>query len=370
MKNYLRVIAVFAGVIGLFFGYTIVRDYLWWHKHQSQHQSQSVGELAVSPDGMLLAFHRSLVTDHGGLVPHVKDGVCVISLKDGHEGKILWEMDKGCISVPAWSPDSEEIAFFTRWHRGKSRGKSLVIASRVGACVKEVLQFPPEEKLSDLRWSPNGAFIGFVSSRSSRRAGTLSVLDIAGGLKRAIVSNVQMRSAAWCWSSSGQEIFFLRDGDTWCFDIAKDTSEQIADGNLASGLALAPLGEELLVWSWRVTNSAWRIATDRSYRKDVPFDGRVLTPTYSSAGDRIVFVAYDMRGGGRWTSSICAIAKNGQKAERLTTGTHKDTFPVVVPSNNDIIFVRDIGSVWIMSENGQNQRQLWGERVMSRQSPK
>jgi len=160
---------------------------------------------AWSPDGRLIAFHRSTLEDTGIYVMS-SQGDKVTRLTDS----------EGVDAYPAWSPDGERIAYT---HSNDARKVSRVFV--MNADGTGVSKLTGKRRSSFLpTWSPNGGRIAFVrrvlcGKDRKRACGTaLFVMDRDGSDKRRITPFNELAIMEYPdWSPNGKWIAYDRAGE-------------------------------------------------------------------------------------------------------------------------------------------------------------
>lgn len=324
---------------------------------------------AISPDGSCIAFSGIWQSEPR----KTGEKIFVMSLEDEKIHEIpeeeIWYVAN---SEPSWSLDSRKIALKFD-HSYDPDG--ILVANRDGSQVEVVVSLPYEEYglFSDICWCPDNKKIGFVTDRWRKDStNVLWILDIERKSKRMLISDVMHASwmntsKSWSWSPNGKEIFFIKKGDIYVTDITKGGFEKVITGTNAKSLSLSPNGNELLIipqshYAPQGQSILWRIALNGSYRERLIIDQlRVCLPVYSSDGNKIIFVGCEKIsevGKLKQVSNIYILDVNGKEQRRLTRDAY-DIWPVVLPHNKGIVFVRNRNTLWLMNMDGSNQRQIF-----------
>ena len=119
---------------------------------------------------------------------------------------------RGGNTLPEWSPDGKQLAYFSRrglWHRGAASGVIIIRSLDDGHEREEPLDV---DFLGDtrLRWSPDARFLLFGGRREKRQG--LYQMDLQTG-KISAVGGSAIGRGRWhaAWAPDGQEIFYIRD---------------------------------------------------------------------------------------------------------------------------------------------------------------
>jgi TolB protein len=105
-------------------------------------------------------------------------------------------LDLGSVeSAPAWSPDSNRIAFVREVDHGGERDSEIFVARADGTDVRRLTDHPAEDAMPT--WSPDGTTIAFVSNRYGNSE--IYVVDAGGGNPVRLTDNVELDTAP-SWS--------------------------------------------------------------------------------------------------------------------------------------------------------------------------
>jgi Tol biopolymer transport system component len=160
--------------------------------------SQSIEGLAVSPDGAWLAFDSDR-----------KGNQDIYKVPPNGGAPVQLTADSADEFMPHWSPDGEEIAFYSFLRDGTRQVK---VMSAAGGRARPVVASPRDQRFPG--WSPDGKSLVFgsdetgqhelyVVSRSGRsRWGAARRLTSAGGTNGR-------------WSPDGRQIVYTRPDGIW-----------------------------------------------------------------------------------------------------------------------------------------------------------
>ena len=119
---------------------------------------------------------------------------------------------RGANTLPEWSPDGKQLAYFSPrglWHRGGASGVITIRSLDDGHERESPLDV---DFLADtrLRWSPGARFLLFGGRREKRQG--LYQMDLQTG-KISAVGGSAIGRGRWhaAWAPDGQGIFYIRD---------------------------------------------------------------------------------------------------------------------------------------------------------------
>jgi TolB protein len=132
--------------------------------------------------------------------------------------------------TPTWSPDGSQIAY----HGCDERGDNCSVwVMKAGGFSPARLTTHPSDTAPD--WSPDGTQVAFVSARAG--GWKIYVVDVATGQEKQLTDHPAATDAAPTWSPDGKQLAFLSDRDgawtMYVLDIASgQVSKVIVTGNL------------------------------------------------------------------------------------------------------------------------------------------
>ena len=356
-----------------------------------------------SPDGQWIAF-ASL---------HDGPGYSVMAAVGGAARKLASVppamRDPG---APVWSPDSKEIAYAL----GQRTGPWIeILTLATGASRKlAVPQFPRNNVIWDLAWSPDGRWLAYgrgLSSASSTYE--LWVTRVADGVS-AQLSDGKRWDVSPSWSPDSRGIYFVSDragtADLWCQLITVDgqpagPAQQVtagvgmlkavvspdgrrlayAKGSTTSKIFRIPLvAETPATWSDAVQVVAEEAAIDHV---DVSPDGRRLVVSVDRGGNFDLFVLSAEGGamqqiaaepaqdnGPRWkptdgTEIVFYSQRTGKRevwvtppgagqARQVTRGNTDNYYPAWSRDGRDIAFVKYGSGIFVMPAAGGQERAI------------
>ena len=119
---------------------------------------------------------------------------------------------RGANTLPEWSPDGKQLAYFSRrglWHRGAISGVIIVRSIEDGNERELPLDV---DVLTDtrLRWSPDARLLLF-GGRRERQQGLYQMDLRTGEISAVVVSTIRRERWHGAWALDGKTIFYIRD---------------------------------------------------------------------------------------------------------------------------------------------------------------
>jgi dipeptidyl aminopeptidase/acylaminoacyl peptidase len=284
-----------------------------------------VAELAWTPDGRAMVYARGGDFENGGTNPNpasipegIEQDLWIVTLDGGAPRKLAEGRS------PAVSPRGDGVAYI-------DKDQIWWIKLEAGAKPEQLIHSKGES--GQLRWSPDGSRLAFVSSREDH--GFVGVYDVAG--KRVTYLDPSTdRDLFPAWSPDGHSIAFVRI--PWSHD-------QLVFQPRRDGLP----------WSIRVADvstgkgrEVWHAETGPgSVFHDIVAEQQV----FWAAGDAIVF-PWEHTG---WTR-LYAVPAAGGAARLLTPGDDFEVEDVALsPDKREVVFNSNQGDI--------DRRHLWKEAV-------
>ncbi len=266
------------------------------------------------------------------------------TLSPGTTRQITYE--PGLEIDPDISPDGKMVAFAT----GPMGNTRIAVRQASGGRPIEITRdFPGNQRWP--RWSPDGDQIAFFSR------GAIFVVPALGGVPRLIISSTPDGSAySPIWSPDGKRIAYVRNNAIHIHHLETGSSEKISDVNEASCLSWSPDGSQIAYVSGNLPflfsqldlpESSFSIIGNKapssihilslSKKKDIQIisdDHLNMSPVWTPDGKHLLFVSN--RGGARDIYVIPLGSSGEPKASptRLTTGLDAHTISLSQDGQN------------------------------------
>ena len=331
---------------------------------------EQVADPQISPDGSQIIYTRR----HVNKMEDRWDANLWIMNADGSRNRFL---AKG--SNPRWSPDGTRIAFL---NDGEPSGTQLFVRHmEAPAATTQITHVA--ESMSDIRWSPDGKWIGFsmfvpkkdewkiempaapagakwtpapkyvtslhyrMDRRGFNRSGFthLFLVPADGGTPRALTSgdwNVGARfdgqagAVSWDWSQDGRTVYVVgygeknadlnyRTSNIYSVDVATGALKRLnAQDGEWGGIALSPDGRRLAFMGSPANKASYR--ADEIYLMNVDGSGAAKI-TSIDRDPSVILWARDGSGvyftvAESGTSNVYFASASGSGTTRLTTGAH------------------------------------------------
>ncbi len=310
---------------------------------------------AFSPDGQQIAFRSE--REGGGIFVMGATGESVRRVTDsGHN--------------PAWSPDGKEIVLATEGvlEPGMRMSKSQIW--RVGLATGERRLLSPGDAVQP-SWSPNGrriAYWGVVHEKSERGVWTVPA---EGGKAVQVLSD---RSLTWnpVWSPDGAWLYFISDRsgslNLWRIGIDQDSGR-------VSGAPEPVTSSSQSIRFLTLSRDGSRIAYATDERRDSlearTFDAERLAP----GGEAVPLVgakavrSVDPSPDGQWLAfdtlppgeDLYLVRADGSGLRQLTRDEHRDRIPRWSPDGRLLLFYSNRSGryeAWAVPPDGSRVEQL------------
>ena len=293
---------------------------------------QEIESLTFTPDGRSIVYVRGGSANRAGERPNpaliaggVDQAIWTVPLVGGATRKIA----DG--TAPQLSPSGDSLAFV--------RGGQVWVVRVSADSVTPAQLTKLRGGSSNLRWSPDGKRLAFVSDRE--RHSFVGVWDFTASTLRYLDPSTDQDGSA-VWSPDGKSIAFIR------------TPSQVSD------LLFVPERESPIPWSIRVADAGtgasrevWRAKPGKGsvYREIVANDQLFWTPD----ANRIAF-AWEVDG---WTH-LYSVSTSGGVATLLTPGAFEVEHVSVTPDGKAIVYSSNEGDpdrrhTWKVAVDGSSK---------------
>ena len=276
---------------------------------------------AWSPDRQWIVFHRNC-------------GLWVIR-PDGSDGRMLLEgSDEFCAIAMAWSPDSQQIAF---WNEAVP--SEIWVINRDGADPRAVYSFKQRPEWVDVAWNPDGRQIACWYSEGGKEKGFLISADGSGEPK-------MIHEMPWSWLPN----FWPQwSGGELAPPPKPMPPAQPEEGKFIE-LCEGVTPPQICVRDAR-TDLVTQVTSNLEF-------GQVHRASWSPDGQQIVFDAgSDSEVTQRHDHKLYLINADGSDLRQITSGDTNDITPAWSPDGQRIVFHRNCG-LWVIRPDGSEARML------------
>jgi dipeptidyl aminopeptidase/acylaminoacyl peptidase len=307
----------------------------WQARQVTRYQDddgQEIEGLTFTPDGRSVVYVRGGSSNRSGERPNpalirggVDQAIWIAPVDQGTPRKIA----EG--SSPELSPSGDSLAF--------TRGGQVWIVRVSADSAKPAQLTKLRGGSSNVRWSPDGKRLAFVSNRE--RHSFVGVWDLATGTLRYMDPSTD-QDGSEIWSPDGKSLAFIR------------TPSQVSD------LIFVPERESPIPWSIRVADAS--TGTAREVWRAKPGKGSVFREIvaedqlfWSPNADRIVF-PWEADG---WTH-LYAVAVSGGAPALLTPGGFEVEHVSAAPDGRSLVYSSNEGDidrrhVWRVAADGSSK---------------
>ncbi|MFB6231646.1 MAG: prolyl oligopeptidase family serine peptidase [Salinibacter sp.] len=282
---------------------------------------QRMGEVTFTPDGRQIVYVRGGAPNRNGVHANPRSrpdpaerAVWSVSIQGGVPQKI------GAGHAPTVAPSGSHLAFLRN-------GQVWAVPLPLADTTNPARLFTIRGDAEDLRWSPSGDRLAFVSDRGDH--GFVGVYDLDTNRLRYLSASVDHDSNP-VWSPDGNRIAFLRVPHEEDPDYSPDRTA------LPWSIHVANLdtGESRTIW----TADAGLGSAFQSIRAE--------NQLFWGAGDRIVF-PWEKTG---WLH-LYSVPADGGRATPLTAGPFEVQFVTMAPDRESLIYASN--------QNDPHRRHLW-----------
>jgi Tol biopolymer transport system component len=307
-----------------------------------------------SPDGRYIAFRRK---------DHDKAEIYVVSAVGGPERKLLTLKEGFFDELPLdWSPDGKYLAYIDR---GPGRSDVIFLLAVDNPQDKRPLTTSIGQSEYFPRFSPDGQTVAFIRSADVR---DISLVRTAGGEPRRLTfDNTSIYGLDW--TPDGAYIVFLSDRlggrlRLWKVAASGGQPEPLPmPPDVVEGFALSRDGRRLAYWQRELNANIWRYEVSAGERPSGPptkliaSTGINTEPQFSPDGKKVAFVSSRSGDGRIWVSD-----SDGSNPRQLTSfHVPADAYPHWSPDSREIAFVASPeghDAIYVMSAEGGQPRRL------------
>jgi Tol biopolymer transport system component len=246
---------------------------------------------ALSPDGRFLAFLRQ---EEEGWNLYVKQ-------IGGGEPIRITEADYGDL---AWSPDGNQIAFHREIEtEDQSPRFGIFVVPALGGSERQLITGSGYPAVS---WSPDGRYLAYGDRDNPEDRVGIFLLDLETGARRKLTAppdEYLVGDYSPRFSPDGESVAFVRaavltNPDIWIAPLDGEEPRRLTSGlRSATGLSWTPDGESLVFSAGLVPRvgyfSLWRITVSGGDPEPLEVGELGITPTVSREGNRLAYVRWE-----------------------------------------------------------------------------
>jgi dipeptidyl aminopeptidase/acylaminoacyl peptidase len=307
---------------------------------------EQVGDPQISPDGKQIVYARRYVNK----IDDRWDSALWIMNADGSHNRML---GKG--ASPAWSPDGTRLAFLAE---GEPRGTQLFVrymdAEGATSQITHTDQGP-----ADVRWSPDGKWIGFSMFVPSPRTWKIDMPEAPKGSHWTPAPRYETSL-----HFKQDRVGFMESGNRHLFVVPADggTARQLTKGNWSVGSRFDAL-DGAVAFDWTpdsrtiVFDGLADSTADLNYRSSHIYavdvatttmrrltnqDGAWSSPVVSPDGRKIAYRGYTQVKDSYHTSELYVMNLDGSGSQKIGGDLDRDAGSVTwAPDGSGIYFVAD-----------------------------
>jgi Tol biopolymer transport system component len=313
---------------------------------------------SLSPDGRFLAFLRE---GEMGWALYVKQ-------IDGGEPIHVTQAARGEL---AWSPDGNEIAFHRDMEAGELIPQYGIFA--VPALGGAERQLTTASGYRGLSWSPDGKHLAYTDRESPEGLVSIFLLDVETGAQQRLTTPTAeslVGDSAPRFSPGGERLAFVRaavvtNADIWVAPVEGGDPQRLTSGlRNVLGLSWTPDGRSLVFSAGLAPRggyfSLWRVAASGGDPEPLEVGELGVSPTVSREGHRLAYLRSEVdsdiwRVGGPTAPADAAppepfIASNAWEWEQEYS-----------PDGQRVLFTSDrtgYSEIWTADSDGSNLRQV------------
>jgi Tol biopolymer transport system component len=316
-------------------------------------------EIALSPDGSLLAFTR---------VDGDSTDLFVKQIGSGEPLRIAQGLF--AYSQLSWSPEGREIAFSRQVEReGEAAHDAIIAVPALGGAERQLTT--AVTKTHGLAWSPDGQRLAITDTQSAHEPDGIFLVSLETGEKQRLTGPPrEFRWGDWFprLSPDGRTVAFLRGSgshdDIFLVSVEGGEPRRLTSGNgLTRGLDWAPDGKSLVFSSTRARAGfagLWRVPAAGGEPEPLPFGENAAQLTVPRRVHRLAYVKRQEKGD-IWRLPGQGAAATVPAPERLLSSTWLDACPEYSPDGRRIAFASTRSGhmeIWVSDAEGTSPRQL------------
>jgi dipeptidyl aminopeptidase/acylaminoacyl peptidase len=309
---------------------------------------EQVSDPKISPDGKQVIYTRRYVNK----IEDRWDSALWIMNADGSRNRML---AKGAGAV--WSPDGTRIAYLAE---GEPRGAQIFVRwMDAEGATSQVTR--TEESPADVRWSPDGKWLGFSMFVPTPRVWRIDLPDAPKGARWTAapryVASLHFKQDRRGLTDPGNRHLFVVPADG-------GAARQVTNGNWSVGSRFDAL-DGAVGWSWMpdgrsiVFDGLADTSSDMNYRNSYLYsveigtgavrrllmqNGAWASPVVSPDGRRIAYSGYTRVNDSYHASELYVMNADGSGAQKLTGDLDRDV--------GDITWAPDGGLYFTVADHG------------------
>ncbi|HKW10207.1 MAG TPA: S9 family peptidase [Gemmatimonadaceae bacterium] len=307
---------------------------------------EQVGDPQISPDGRQIVYARRYVNK----IDDRWDSALWLMNADGSHNRML---GKG--ASPVWSPDGSRIAFLKE---GEPRGSQIFVRYMDAEGATSQITHT-DDGPSDVRWSPDGKWLGFSMFVSSPKIWKIDMPEAPKGAHWTAAPRYETSL-----HFKQDRVGFMETGNRHLFVVAADggTPRQLTKGSWSVGSRFDAL-DGAVGWDWTpdsrtmVFDGLADSTADLNYRSSNIYAIDVLTgsmrrltnqdgawsgPVVSPDGRKIAYRGYTQVKDSYHTSELYVMNADGSGAQKAAGDLDRDVANVTwVPDGSGIYFVTE-----------------------------
>lgn len=225
---------------------------------------------AWSPDSQAIAY-----TSYGSGYPDI----IVAEIYKGRSSRPAKGNDRVHNFLPAWSPDGSKLAFMSN----RDGNPEIYVVNRDGSGVRRLTNHPGNDVTPT--WAPSGNQLAFTSDRTGKPQ--IWIMGVDGSQQRKVTNESWCDRATWSPAPFNEIAYASQGGggyDIRIYDVSTGTTKTITDGiGSNESPAFSPTGRHLAFVSTRAGKAQiFTIRRDGTNRKQLTTTGDNRFPNWSN----------------------------------------------------------------------------------------